>query len=138
MTVKDFFENFEDKGGSVIRIVADNGNFDTRIGYNYIDKNHSMWRNFIAMYGDYIVTEWCVDNIADTSDIYKVVSVYIKESKGEGKFDYSIRYNVKVWDDEVEQYCKVHKSQLSDEIENIFLRGGYDVKISCVERKLEK
>ena len=137
MTVKNFFENFEDKGGSVIRIVADNGNFDTRIGYNYIDKKHSMWRNFISMYGDYIVTEWCVDNIADTSDIYKVVSVYIEESKGEGKFDYSIQYNIKGWDELVESY-KVHKSQLSEEIENVFLRGGYDVKISCVERKLEK
>ena len=97
-----------------------------------------MWRNFISMYGDYIVTEWCVDNIADTSDIYKVVSVYIEESKGEGKFDYSVGYKVKVWDDELEQGCKLHKSQLSDGIENVFLHGGYDVKISCVERKMEK
>jgi hypothetical protein len=135
MTVKDFFENFEDKGGSVIRIVADNGNFDTRIGYNYIDKKHSMWRNFIAMYGDYIVTEWCVDNIADTSDIYKVVSVYIEKSKDEGKFDYNIFYNISTLDNRLKGGCKVVcKSQLSDEIENIFLRGGYDVKISCLEK----
>ena len=62
MTVKQLFENFEDHGGSIIRIIADNGNFDTRIGYNYIDKNHSMWRNFMAMYGDYKVTEWYVED----------------------------------------------------------------------------
>lgn len=133
MTVKDFFENFEDYGGSVVRIIADKGNFDTRIGYNYIDKRHPMWLNFMAMYGDYVITEWHVD----TEDIYKVMTVYIEKDKGEGKFDYSIRYNIQAWD-EVEQYCKVHKSQLSNEIEDIFLRGGYDVKISCVERKLEK
>lgn len=131
MTVKDFFENFEDKGGSVIRIIADNGNFDTRIGYNYIDKKHSMWRNFIAMYGDYIVTEW----YADTEDIYKVVTVYVKENKGEGKFDYNISYDVKEWYDEVRECRNVHKSKLADIIENIFEWGGYNVKISCVERR---
>lgn len=76
MTVKDFFENFKDKGGSVIRIIADNGNFDTRIGYNYIDKNHFMWHNFMAMYGDYLVTEWYFD----IEDIYKIITVYVKSS----------------------------------------------------------
>ena len=131
MTVKDFFENFEDKGGSVIRIIADNGNFDTRIGYNYIDKKHSMWRNFIAMYGDYLVTTWYFD----TEDTYKVATVYVKENKGEGKFDYGIHYNVRVWDDEFGEYRIVHKSQLSDEIEQAFSCGGYDMKINCVERK---
>lgn len=134
MKVKDFFENFEDKGGSVVRIIADKGNFDTRIGYNYIDKQHPMWLNFIAMYGDYVVAEWYVD----TEDIYKVITVYIEKDKGEGKFDYSILYNILTWNDELEESHKVHKSQLSNEIENVFLRGGYDVRIGCVERKLEK
>ena len=134
MTVKDFFESFADKGGSVIRIIADNGNFDTRIGYNYINKKHSMWLNFIAMYGDYIVTEWYLD----AEDVYKVVTVYVKENKGEGKFDYNISYNVKEWYDERIEYCtRVHKSELSHVIENIFKWGGYNVKISCVERKDE-
>lgn len=130
MTVKDFFENFVDKGGSVIRIIADNGNFDTRIGYNYIDKKHSMWRNFIAMYGDYIVTEWYFD----TEDIYKVATVYVKENKGEGKFDYNIMYTTKGWD-EVRGGHSVHKSQLADVIEDAFSYGAYDMEISCVERK---
>lgn len=131
MTVKDFFENFEDKGGSVIRIIADYGNFDTRIGYNYIDKKHCMWRNFIAIYGHYLVTEWYVD----TEDIYKVITIYIKEDDGEGKFDYNISYNVKEWYDERKESCEVHKSELADAIENIFKWGGYNVKIGCVERK---
>lgn len=133
MTVKDFFENFTDKGGSVIRIIADNGNFDTRIGYNYIDKKHSMWRNFIAMYGDYLVTEWYFD----TEDIYKVVTIYVEEDKGEGRFNYGVHNNVRAWDSELDEYCIVHKSQLSDAIEHAFLRGGYNVKITCVERKDE-
>lgn len=131
MKVKDFFENFKDYGGSVIRIIADNGNFDTRIGYNYIDKKHSMWLNFIAMYGDYIVTEWYFD----TEDCYKVVTVYVKEDKGEGKFDYNISYGMKKWYDEVRESRRVHKSELSDALEDIFKWGGYNVKISCVERK---
>lgn len=131
MTVKDFFENFEDKGGSVIRIVADDGSFDTRIGYNYINKKHSMWLNFIAMYGSYLVTEWYVDK----EDSYKVVTVYVKENKGEGKFDYNISYSMKAWYDEVRESCRVHKSELADAIEDIFKWGGYNVKISCVERK---
>ena len=131
MTVKDFFENFEDKGGSIIRVVADNGNFDMRIGYNYIDKNHSMWRNFIAMYRDYIVTEWYVGE----DNPYTVITIYITEDKGEGKFDYDISYTVQEWYDERRDSCKVHQSQLTDAIEAIFSHGGYDVKISCVERE---
>lgn len=131
MIVKDFLEQFEDKGGSVIRIIADNGNFDTRIGYNYINKKHSMWRNFMAMYGNYLVTEW----YADKEDIYKVITVYVKENKGEGKFDYDISYSVKEWYDERRESRRVHKSELADAIEDIFKWGGYNVKISCVERK---
>lgn len=128
MTVKDFFENFEDKGGSIIRVVADNGNFDMRIGYNYIDKNHSMWRNFIAMYRDYIVTEWYVGE----DNPYTVITIYITEDKGEG---YDISYMVQEWYDERKESRKVHKSQLTDAIEDIFSRGGRGVKISYVGRE---
>lgn len=130
MTVKDFFESFADKGGSVIRIIADNGNFDTRIGYNYINKKHSMWLNFIAMYGDYVVTEWYLD----AEDVYKVVTLYVKENKGEGRFDYNVVYTTKGWD-EVRSCQKVHKSHLADVIEDAFVYGGYDMSISCVERE---
>jgi hypothetical protein len=128
MTVKDFFENFKDKGGSIIRLVADDGNFDVRIGYNHIDKKHPMWSNFIAMYGDYLVTEWYVEQ--------GFLVVRVKEDKGEGKFDYNVSYNVKEWYDEVRESCRnVHKSELADALEDIFKWGGYNVKISCVERK---
>ena len=131
MTVKDFFENFADKGGSVIRITSHNGTFDTRIGYNVIDKKHPMWRNFIDMYGDYIVTEWYFD----TEDTYKVATVYVKENDGEGKFDYNIDYSIKEWYDERRESRRVHKSKLADAIEDIFRWGGYDLKINCVERE---
>ena len=131
MTVKDFFENFEDKGGSVVRIIPDHINFDIRIGYNYIDKSSSTWRNFIALYGHYIVTEWYVDR----EDIYKVITLYIQEDNGEGQFDYNITYSIKEWYDERRELRIVHKSELADAIEEIFKWGGYNMKIVCVERK---
>ena len=128
MTVYDFFENFDDKNGVVIRIVANDGNFNTIIGYKHIDTNGSMWRNFISMYGDYLVTEWYVD-------MQDFLTLHVEENKGEGKFDYAISYNVKAWDEELGEYRIVHKSQLAHAIEHAFEWGGYNMKISCVERK---
>lgn len=136
MTVKDFFENFEDndKSGGVIHIVADNNNGHSyvTISYNHVDKKDSMWSGFIAMYGDYIITKWHVD---EKDIFYKTITLYVKENNGEGKFDYNISYNVKEWYDERRASRRVHKSELADALEDIFKWGGYDVKISCVERK---
>lgn len=133
ITVKQLFEEFKDYGGSIIRIIADCGNFDTRIGYNYIDKEHSMWLNFMAMYGDYIVTEWSVEQEEIKGTPYKLITLYVEEDKGDGKFDYNVAYTTKGWD-EVRSCHKVHKSQLADVIEDGFVNGGYDMSVSCVER----
>ena len=133
ITVKQLFEEFKDYGGSIIRIIADCGNFDTRIGYNYIDKEHSMWLNFMAMYGDYIVTEWSVEQEEIKGTPYKLITLYVEEDKGDGKFDYNVAYTTKGWD-EVRSCHKVHKSQLADVIEDGFVNGGYDRSVSCVER----
>ena len=131
MTVRQLFEDFKDCGGSIIRIIADNGNFDTRIGYNYIDKEHSMWRNFMAMYGNYKVTEWYVEHEDIKETPYKLITLYTEKDNGDGKFDYNVAYTTKGWD-EVRSFHKVHKSQLADVIEDGFANGGYDMSISCV------
>jgi hypothetical protein len=125
MTVYDFFENFKDKGVCIIRIVDNDSHFDTRI--DCVDKNHFMWRNFMTMYGNYLVTEWYID-------LEHFLTIYIKEDNGEGRFDYNVVYTTKGWD-EVRSCHSVHKSNLANAIEDAFEWGAYDMKISCVERK---
>ena len=86
ITVKQLFEDFKDYGGSIIRIIADCGNFDTRIGYNYIDKEHSMWHNFMAMYGDYVVTEWSVEQNEIKGTSYSLITLYAEKNEYESRY----------------------------------------------------
>jgi hypothetical protein len=48
------------------------------------------------------------------------------------KFDYGITYSIDIYDS---CYKRVDAEHLEETLYDIFIHGGYNVKISCVERK---
>ena len=116
------------------------------VGY-FIDGKHGVIKNCeIHDYSDtmkYIRFEKGNDiYVAHYKDIeYIIPSDIVEENESEGKFDYNISCSITEWYNEgyneCKKSCQVHKSELADTIEDIFEWGGYNVKISCVERKDE-